>query len=326
MIDDDRRFLTSLVRRHKHTLLCRPFDQPEAAVAYIQAATPPLPRQADCLVPETDVHDSDWIPWDRTVTLKSSRLSRRIYEPERFTEVSVAIVDYDLPEMDGLEVCRQLRNLPVKTLMLTGKADAQLGASALNDGLIDGFLLKSEACIAERIETTVRRLQTAYFANVTMPLRTLMVLERPSLLSDPAFESYAHAVLDRVGAVEYYLSANPPGLLMAREDGSLAFLLMQDEAALLSQWEMAVDCGLAPASLIERLTTRDCQPWFPTECGFYDSSCLAWEKYFYPVERVGNWSASLIERNVEEALALGPILSCADYRARHVPRVPEFAD
>ena len=68
-----------------------------------------------------------------------------VHDPDRFAEVSVAIVDYDMPGENGMEICRRLRNHPVRTVMLTGKADEKLATSAFNQGLIDRFVLNMTA-------------------------------------------------------------------------------------------------------------------------------------------------------------------------------------
>lgn len=303
VIDDDPVFLGTLARRlRRHGRLCAPFTEGEAALRHLRAIPSAALLHEACLVDEAGVIATDWESTDRTLTFRLGRLRNLIRNPARFGAVSVAIIDYEMPDMDGLEVCRQLRDLPVKRLILTGKADERLAKSALNEGLIDGFLLKQDQDLARQLPVLVDRLQADYFARLTEPLRPAL----PAFLADPAVQRYARAALDQAGAVEHYLSAIPPGLLMARADGTLLALLVQDDAALTEHRHMAHDSGTAPHSLIDALAAPGRQPWFPTASGYYDLSCLAWERFLHPAERVGAWWCSVITAD-PAALGLPPI-------------------
>ena len=54
--------------------------------------------------------------------------------------------------MNGLEFCRNIQNLPIRKIMLTGRADTKLAVEAFNQKIIDKFLLKD---VAEEIENTI---------------------------------------------------------------------------------------------------------------------------------------------------------------------------
>lgn len=291
IIDDDPVFLGSLARRlRRHGRLCATFTDGEAALGHLRAVPSAALLHGACLVDETGIIAADWESTDRTLTFRLGRLRDLIRNPARFAAVSVAIIDYAMPGLDGLAVCRRLRDLPVRRLILTGKADERLAKCALNEGLIDGFLLKQDLALAQQLPTLVDRLQADYFARLTEPLRPAL----PAFLADPALRRYARAILDQTGAVEHYLSAVPPGLLMARADGTLLALLVQDDAALAEHRHMADDSGTAPRPLIAALAVPGRQPWFPTANGYYDLSCLAWERFLHPAERVGAWWCSVI--------------------------------
>ena len=59
-----------------------------------------------------------------------------IYDSKRFAMKTVVVVDYSMPNMNGLEVCKALEDLPLKFIMLTGKAEPETAIEAFNDGLI----------------------------------------------------------------------------------------------------------------------------------------------------------------------------------------------
>ena len=48
-------------------------------------------------------------------------IHKEIYNPDRFQEIAVVVVDYAMPDMDGLEFCQHLKDSQIKKLMLTGQ-------------------------------------------------------------------------------------------------------------------------------------------------------------------------------------------------------------
>ena len=315
VLDDDVTFLESFVFRHGEALLCRPFDRAEAALAHIRAAIPNPPRPARCLMSQVDEAGSeDWTPADRTITVRPSLIQALVRDPSRFEEVSVVIVDYDMPDMDGITFCRQLGDSPVRRVMLTGKADEKIALAAFNERLIDGFLIKHEAQVTEKISKTVEQLKSAYFQSITTPITRMLTLSGGTPLGDSEFAKYFSSVIRNVGAVEYYLSSHPPGFLLVRDDGSCAFFLVQDEASLQYHEEMARDCGTAPRALLHDLSLRDRQPWFPTAHGYYDVSCLVWDRYLFPTTPVSGWWCSLVTEMDTLGMPEQISFSCAAYR------------
>ena len=127
VIDDDRAFLDSFQFRYGSRLLCRTFDDSKAAVQHIERTTPAVPRHSGCLEASLDAAIALGVPpSDQAVIFHPSVIRNVVHDPDRFAEVSVAIVDYDMPGENGMEICRRLRNHPVRTVMLTGKADEKL--------------------------------------------------------------------------------------------------------------------------------------------------------------------------------------------------------
>lgn len=319
VLDDDPAFLDSFVFRYGEELLFRPCRQPTVALEHVHWASLALTRHHRCLISQPDGREGDdWSPADRTVTVRPSLIRELARDERRFEEVSVAIVDYDMPCLDGIEFCRRIKSLPVRKIMLTGKVDEKMAVAAFNERIIDRFIIKHDVDAGGKFVTAVTQLQEEYFGEVTAPAARVLDAHGPSFLTDPTFTRFCRAILEREGIAEYYLSAEPPGLLMVRPDGRLRFLLVQDEAALRFHQEMAGDCGVAPRELIEQLGCRDRQPWFPTAHGYYDVSCLAWQNHLYPADRVGTggWYCSVIEADPGRFGLDGRIPSCDAYRLR----------
>ena len=76
-----------------------------------------------------------------------------------------------------MEICRRLRNHPVRTVMLTGKADEKLATSAFNQGLIDRFVLKHDSATVDRLDELIAELQLDYFDRMRSELSGIIGLQ-----------------------------------------------------------------------------------------------------------------------------------------------------
>lgn len=120
----------------------------------------------------------------------------------RAAEPDVAVVDMRLPDGDGLDLCRRLRDLPVppRCLVLTAFDDEQALVGAINAGA-SGYLLKQVR--GQDLVNAVR--EVAAGRSLLDPVTTARVLERMRRGGDrPADELEAlteqeRRVLDLIG-------------------------------------------------------------------------------------------------------------------------------
>jgi DNA-binding NarL/FixJ family response regulator len=98
---------------------------------------------------------------------KIKTLHREIYNSQRFHEISVLVVDFDMPGMTGLELCEELADKPFKKLLLTGKADEKTVIQAFNEGKIQKYIHKDSQNFAEEMNRAVRELQRNYFEDLS---------------------------------------------------------------------------------------------------------------------------------------------------------------
>lgn len=96
-----------------------------------------------------------------------SAIVNQVYDPGRFNEIAIFVVDYSMPEMSGLEFCQQIKNLPQKKIMLTGHNDTKMAVEAFNAGLIDKFIVKSFKDLKTTLNATIDDLVGSYFSDVT---------------------------------------------------------------------------------------------------------------------------------------------------------------
>jgi hypothetical protein len=234
---------------------------------------------------------------DRLLRLQLSELRAVIEDRSRQQRVSVAVVDFDMPKMTGVEFCRAIRDLPVKTILLTGKAGLETAIAGFNEGVIDCFLQKQDQGVTYALRREIKRLQNEYFAEVSAPINSAMSLQKPCFFLDPSFVELFKEVAEKNDIVEHYVCAAPPGVMMRDADGNESFLLITDVDAMKTQCE-AAETYRAPADMVQLLRTRKAHAWFPTQEGLYHPDYeSSWARFIWPAQVLpgsGAWSYSFI--------------------------------
>ncbi len=305
VLDDDPLFLESIDFQFSDELSCQTYTRPDAALDHLHSQDGEHPDFGRYFKDCSDLGAGDELPLgDRLLRLQLSELRSIMDEPARHQRISVAIVDYDMPKMTGIEFCRAIRDLPVKTILLTGKAGLETAISAFNEGLIDCFLQKQDVNVSSSLRREIKRLQEAYFAGVSEPIKNALALQRSHFLDDPAFIELFKAVAKDHNVIEHYISASPPGIVMRDADGNESLLLVSDTEIAKAHCE-AAESHNAPSDMIELLRGGRAQAWFPTREGAYHPDfASSWNRYIWPAQALpgsGSWNYSVIRQEPSAA-------------------------
>lgn len=309
VLDDDPLFLESLDFQFSDELFCQTFTRPDAALEHLRCQAPQHPDFgryfADCSEMAFGSADDNG---DRLLRLQFSELRSMVDDQARHQRISVAVVDYDMPKMTGVEFCRAISDLPVKTILLTGKAGLETAIAAFNEGVIDCFLQKQDSNVSVALRREIKRLQGFYFAEISDPIKCALALQRPSFFADPSFIKLFKEMAEANGIVEHYVCASPPGVMMRDAEGNESFLLVSDAGTANSQCAVAENRD-APPDMVQLLRSRKAHAWFPTQQGLYHPDFEAvWARYIWPAQLLpgsGSWTYSFIRREcppVEEPL------------------------
>ncbi|HWJ19815.1 MAG TPA: hypothetical protein VNR65_13920 [Geobacterales bacterium] len=304
VIDDDRLFLDSFYYNYADVMLCATEQRPEQAIMRLlkDAERTGLTIEEANLAPVDEGEASDPI-----IRLPASRIAAMARDPARFSHVSVVVVDFAMPSMTGVEFLQKVKHLPVKKVLLTGKAGDSTAVAAFNEGLINLFLVKQDPDLPDKLKRIIRELQYGYFKDITAPLEPIAKLEDMAFLDDPGIASWYHKLAGRIRAVEHYLLPSPPGLMLVDEAGQVTIAWINNQDRMRAQLEIAIESG-APAALVKELRSGDVILTCPTPTGFYKEQHMSnWQKYVLPCEEIrGNtlWKAA-IQR--DQALSLSAV-------------------
>lgn len=266
LVDDSQSFLDSLAFQLSPQLECKAFHDPRAAISWLRQAYR-HPAKEDGPIRVGFDEDSDSLE-RRNVSIYLDRIYRTVMDRQRFNVPAVLVVDFAMPEMNGVDLCRLISDLPCKKILLTGQADEKIAIDAFNKKLIDRFIKKNDPDALNHLGAEIVRLQKDFFLGRTGTLKDLLSRHSYAFLSDQAMAAVVEQLCSRYRFVEYYLFPNPPGILFFDAQGKATLMVIETAAGLTTHVEVAQDQG-APPELIAALRELRLVPFFSDTGGMY---------------------------------------------------------
>jgi len=255
LIDDNIQFLKNLEIALGREFKCRSFSDPKKALEHIsqnvQSGTSisKYITEEDLKVPLPDIH-------------------KEIYNKNRFKEISAVVVDYGMPSMNGLELCKKIRACtqnPIQLIMLTGEADLPTAVQAFNESLIDKFILKSGGDYTREVAEAIHASQEKYFFFLSEPLRRSLQADAQKLLEEDEFFKLLNQIIEKNHSKEFYLLEDSLSLLFLDDKAEKpVWLIMKTEDDMGTQYELAKSDHASPA-IVEALKKKKKVAYFPNQ-------------------------------------------------------------
>lgn len=291
-VDDNYSFLRSIGMDLPDDWPYISFLQPEDALAVINEPEPTPPLAERCF----SMDNSD--PSAPLIHMDLPALEQEIKLVDRFRRVSVLLVDYAMPTMNGLEFCEQVANKDIKKALLTGVADEKTAVQAFNRGLIDRYIPKAGLASMNAVIPHVEALKAAYFEQYSNRLSANLALNPPAFMTEPNIKPVFDRIIGEHHIVEYYLATDPYGYLMLRADGSMLRLIVLSAAEHDAQIDMAMSYR-APQALLTRMRAGNALVYFVEHPGDYAShEEFPWEEMIVPAATIAGaqtWYLGIVQ-------------------------------
>lgn len=153
-------------------------------------------------------------------------LYAEMYNPYRFSELAVMVIDSHARGMDGFEFCRRVGHTMTKKLLLIYPEEEKKAQEALRAGVIDGYLDKKNPGIIERIHQEIHRLQMDYFLAMSYAISRTLGVVVSDCLRHPMFQALMKGLIARHHIAEYYLIDREGSFLLLDEDANPSILIV----------------------------------------------------------------------------------------------------
>lgn len=241
-LDDSRDFLLNFVLQLDESVAYRIFDNPQKALDYIHNKHCELELLNQPRINE-DVGLNYLEHVKPSLNQNLAAIHAEVYNPHRFSEISVVVVDYAMPGMNGLEFCRRIENNNIKKILLTGQADEKKAVEAFNEGLIHRYVKKSDAHARDLITKNIYELQFQYFLAMSESIERMLSFATPRSLQDKGFIEFFLNFIKENCITEYYLADNSGSFFMLDDDANTSLLIVKDEKEMQALHELALAKG-----------------------------------------------------------------------------------
>ncbi len=220
------------------------------------------------------------------IKFKIPQVQKKQLDHHKTSEVAVAIVDYQMPNMNGIEVCKAIRQkFPmIKLIMLTGKADDTVAIEAHNHKHIDLFLRKDFNNGLDSLLTVLDETLLDYFREQSSVLNISLLNNQegyPQYLNDPAFGAFFFNLVKVKNIKEFYMINSLGDYLMLDEQGHKVYLMTRTEKQLHFFYEIAHFSDNNDIAV--QIKERECAPFFG-DIPLTEIQTEEWKKALQPLE------------------------------------------
>ncbi len=232
----------------------------------------------------------------------------KITDSGRYDEISVVVVDYDMPEMNGIEFCKKLKNPNIKKILLTGQAGSDEAIRAFNNNIINYYIKKSDDNLFENLSRAILELQNRYFIDISSYIKIRAIDNKKSLFNDAKLSEHFSAIVKDHEIIEYYFLTNPPRYKLKAKNGKTSLFLVYSRYDLNEQIRVIKE-EAGPAWLLDSLKSGLYVPYFQSQDGFYDQESFDAKNTIYVAEVVQGQDTYYCAHITDDSQPLEPLLT-----------------
>jgi CheY-like chemotaxis protein len=277
-VDDDEQFLEFTTLKLRRNFACKNFMSSREAAQFLTQEYQPHPFTQHSLLLSSEDNNFE----QENLTINVNAIHQEIYNAARFDDISVVIVDYAMPGMNGLELCQQVKK-PIKKILLTGEADEKLATEAFNKEIIHRFIRKDDPQLSEKLQIAIRELQNGYFRDLCRIVIEAIhknSLYRTICLDDPIFINFFNKLIKKYNFVEYYLMESIGSFLCLDAEGKPTIFAVTNDDMMDTYYRAAVDHN-ASESIVTAIKNKKMFPFFYSQED-YQRNPSEWKSYLHP--------------------------------------------
>lgn len=202
------------------------------------------------------------------VDIQVSDIAKILQRKDRFNEPGVMLVDYAMPEMNGVEVSQKMKQdllTSVKIIMLTGEADDQVPVYAFNEAFIDKFIRKNVENYLHKVKETIADLEMKYFQEMSNTILEAFRARSNFILEEPEFIRLFNQLCEENKIQEYYLFEDSGSFILLDEDNNMIRLIIKTEKDMNMLYDLAFHERDTSEETLKKLASRRSLVYFSNQ-------------------------------------------------------------
>jgi len=237
MVDDNKEYLSNLQLLLNSKLLTRIETNPNDALPIVNN------YHLSYSIVEACIEKFNSYELDNDLPLSKINLENLInisLNKNRFSYISVLVVDYSMPQMTGIDLCNKLKDIPISKIMVTGEADLDIAVDAFNKGIINKFIVKGSPNFKEILQSAIQQFQKELFQNISYQIISKI---KENLWHNKAFIKFFSETKEKLNATEYYMIDSKGSFLFLDENGKATILAVKSATEINNYYNIALDNG-----------------------------------------------------------------------------------
>jgi len=277
-LDDDKLFLDS-IKPHLSTnnKEIHYFTSQDELLDFYNNA-PLFASKIDKFKKIVDPDDLETICDEDIIEIDHPNIAKEIYDKTRFKTPAIFIVDYSMPEINGVDFLKKIDDQFIKKIILTGYADNDIGVEILNKRIIDRFSGKSSKHIKNgQLNSLIDDLIWEYFIDLSNNIYPANKIKRS--------KQYIKIFLDwinRKNITEFYECNKEGSMLGFNKKGDIFWLMIMSDSQIFDMYDIAYQAR-APKNILNKLKNKTHFPFLFSE---YEQmlSVDHWNKYLFKIQ------------------------------------------
>ncbi len=311
MVDDNQSFLESLVLQLKGEILTAWSSNVRSALQKISTNhIPSSIKKVFCVDNDYDTDGEENIHFD--ISIKN--IINEIHNPNRFSHISTLLVDYSMPELNGIELCSEIQSESMVKIMLTGEADYRTAISAFNNGQIDKFFRKNDKDMLKVLVRALLESQNTYFENLSKPLIDALATDKQHVLQEDFFWEIFNKICTENKIVEYYLIDKNGSFLLLNQHAKPFLFIIRTEQEFKNLLDIAIDNGASKTVILDIKTHKKMPIFFSEED--HKLSVKHWNILMHNFEKINqnkDYYFTIIEDKVFSNINYSNVISYIKY-------------
>jgi CheY-like chemotaxis protein len=206
------------------------FDNPALALDFLKNNAPDVSNTQ--FLRGFEEHEYYDLTNHSPVDLEIGKFSELAQNPKKIDEISLLIVDYEMPGLNGTQLCEQLKNISAKKILLTAHGDYQKALTAFNNKLVDRFVVKGQDDTQDNLIVYIKSLTHEYFEDITAKLQAHLKVSGNLAIFDEVFIKFFNDLVEREQIKEYYLIDKNGSFLLINSAGQKSYLVIHTDDSL----------------------------------------------------------------------------------------------